>query len=55
MALHLVLGSWMSPQDDRRKFMVFHWIRGLQRRRFNYRTKDSLSHLEFCVVGILLK
>ena len=27
--LHLVLGSQMSPQDDRRKLMVFHWICGL--------------------------
>ena len=28
-SLHLVLGSQMSPQDDRRKLMVLHWICGL--------------------------
>ena len=43
--LHLVLGSQMSPQDDRRKLMVFHWICGL--RRFNSRTKGSLHQQSF--------
>lgn len=54
-SLHLVLGSQTSPQDNRQKLTVFHWICGLRRRRFNSGSKGRLLHPELCAVGTLSK
>ena len=52
--LTILLKELLFYSSDWWKLMVFCWVHGLRKRRFKSGIKDSLRHLEFCVIKVIV-